>query len=108
MAGDKEKIKQLEEKIAIYEEAPTLRGYLSLRTQLEEWDRELLETPISLKSIGDDDMRAFDKVAKYLERRPTWYKDLENLKASLTPKERDESEEGGSVEKMLLKLNKNG
>jgi len=106
-SSDKERIKLLEERIKIYEGNQNLQGYLSLRTQLHSWDAEMLEIPISLKSVGDDDMRAFDKVAKYLERRPIWYKDLENLRASLTPKERDEAEEGGSVENMLRQLKKN-
>lgn len=103
---DKQRIKMLEEKLAVYEKSPYYGGYMSTLHQLTKWNNELFTNPISLQAVEDGDMRAFDKAMKFLERKKELYEQLEYLRTKLSPEEKADSEkkevEEHSVEKFIL------
>lgn len=110
MSKESVRIKELEERLAIFEKSPYLAGYLSTLTQLDEWNNEMLGNPISLKSTGDEDMKAFDKAIKFLERKEDLYKQLDYFRDKMTEVDKEEADkktvDSHSVEKYLM--NKNG
>ena len=103
---DKQRIKQLEERLQHYEKSPFLGGYLAILKQITQWNNELSMKPIKLAAIEDEDMRAFDKAMKFLEKQKLLYETLDFLREKLTPKEKEDAEKlettSHSVESFLL------
>lgn len=87
---DKERIKQLEELLLVYEKSPYLGGYLAVLKQVTQWNNELSMKPIKLSAVEDDDMKAFDKAMKFLEKQEQLYKTLDFLRSKMTEEEKKE------------------
>lgn len=103
---DKQRIKELEEKLAVFEKSPYKNGYLSSYTQISTWDKKMIESPISLEAVGEDDLKAFDKAIKYLERKKALFEDLDYFRSKMTAEEKKDVDKletaSHSVESFLL------
>jgi DNA-binding transcriptional regulator YiaG len=106
MSKESDRIKQLEVRLLVYEKSPYLGGYMAILKQITQWNNELSMHPIKLSAIEDEDMRAFDKAMKFLEKQKLLYETIDFLREKLTPKEREDSDkkevEAHSVEKFIL------
>lgn len=106
MSKESDRIKQLEDRLLVYEKSPYLGGYMAILKQITQWNNELSMHPINLSAIEDEDMRAFDKAMKFLEKQKLLYETIDFLREKLTPKEREDSDkkevEAHSVEKFIL------
>ncbi len=89
MSKESDRIKQLEERLLLYEKSPYLGGYMAILKQITQWNNELAMSPIKLSDVGDGDMRAFDKAMKFLERLEMLYKTLNFLRDKMTASEKE-------------------
>lgn len=68
-------------------------GYVSRKVTLSRWDKDLIENPVNLFSLQDDEEAAkardkeVDRVLKYLEKQTILYKQTEEMFSSLTKDE---------------------
>lgn len=85
--SDKEKIKDLEVRLAYYEESPFAEGYNAVRKQLDNWSNEISEDPVNLRVNSDDDNKAFEKAHKFISTIDVLYDKLEYLRLRLTPEQ---------------------
>jgi len=104
---DKQRIKQLEERLEVYEKSPFLGGYMAILKQITQWNNEIYNSPIKLSAIEDGDMKAFDKSMKFLERQELLYKTLDFLRSKMTADEKESADKkleitSHSVEEYLL------
>lgn len=103
---DKQRIKQLEERLQLYEKSPFLGGYLAILKQITQWNNEMSNNPIKLAAIGEDDIKAFDKAMKFLEKQKLLYETLDYLRSKMTVEEKKDVDKlesaSHSVESFLL------
>lgn len=86
-----DRIKELEAKLAIYENSPLKEGYLGVLKQIETCNKDLTETPAGLRD--EEDEKAFDRYNKYILAIDEYYEKLEYLRAKMNPKEQAELDE---------------
>ncbi len=103
---DKQRIKELEDRLEHYEKSPFLGGYLAILKQITKWNNEMSNNPISLAAIEDDDIKAFDKAMKFLEKQKLLYETLDFLRSKMTAEEKKDVDKletaSHSVESFLL------
>lgn len=102
----KQRVKQLEDKLLIYEKSPYFGGYIAVLKQITQWNNEMSLRPIKLAAVEDDDMKAFDKAMKFLEKQKLLYETLDFLRSKMTTKEKEDVDKleinKNSVEDFLL------
>jgi hypothetical protein len=103
---DKQRIKQLEDSLLMYERSPYMGGYIAVLKQITQWNNEMSLRPIKLAAVEDDDMKAFDKAMKFLEKQKLLYETLDFLRSKMTVKEKEDIDKleisKNSVEDFLL------
>jgi len=71
---------------------PYYDGYLADLTQMLFIDKEIQDSPISIKSASEEDTRLFDKVLKYMVDRPKIQASLESTRQKLLPKQVEQAQ----------------
>ena len=89
MSKESQRIKDLEDRLSVYEKSPYLGGYLAILKQITQWNNEMSLRPIKLSAVDDDDMRAFDKAMKFLEKQKLLYETIDFLRSKMTHVEKD-------------------
>lgn len=69
-------------------ESPYINSYLSALKQLQKWDEEILEKPITIND--NEKEKAFDRVLRYLEVRNELLLSLNATRKLMTGEEKDE------------------
>lgn len=82
------KVKELEDKLAIYESSPYKDGYLGVLTQIETCNKDLNNNPAGLRD--EEDEKSFDKYNKYILSIDVYYQKLELLREKMSPTEKKE------------------
>lgn len=86
--SDEKRIKELEEKLAIYENSPLKEGYLGVLKQIETCNRDLNNNPAGLRDA--DDEKSFDRYNKYILSIDAYYNKLKVLRAEMTPAQQED------------------
>ena len=77
-------------------------AYIGSLTQLQKWEADLIEKTTSLKSTGDEDMKAFEKYHKFMMTKDELYEKLALFRAKLTPEQVEKAKEATTpMEKIL-------
>lgn len=72
---------------------PDYTSYIADLTQFKFWDSEIFNNPVSVKSGTEEDMRAFDKVLKFMLEKPKLKANLDASRAKLNPVEIEKAEQ---------------
>lgn len=79
--------------------------YVAIYRQIAAWVKEMYEEPLKLRSVGDDDIKGFDKSLKFTSELPDLLKLLDSLREKMTVEERKEADslstEFASVEQFI-------
>lgn len=89
-------VEQLEKKIRQYEESPYFESYKSVRKQLDNFNVQLLNTPIDLFAESTD--KSFDRTKWYFDKILELNKTLDELRKLMTPEEQARLQEAKKVE----------
>jgi len=87
--------------------SPYYEGYITLNRQLNTWSSELSENPVSIKSEEGDDMKAFEKAHKYIDKMDEFYDKLSYFRSKLTQNELKTIEATSEIDE-VRRLMKNG
>ncbi len=81
-----QKVKELEEKLAVYENSPYKDAYLGVLKQIETCNKDLIDTPAGLRD--EEDAKAFERYDKYILKVDEYYNKLELLRGKMSPEEK--------------------
>ena len=81
-----QKVKELEEKLAVYESSPYKDAYLGVLKQIETCNKDLIDTPAGLRD--EEDAKAFERYDKYILKVDEYYNKLELLRGKMSPEEK--------------------
>ncbi len=85
-----QKVKELEEKLAVYESSPYKDAYLGLHMTIQRWSLELKDKKFEISSTTDDDMKSFEKAHKTATSMDILFKQLDFLRTKITPEQEAE------------------
>lgn len=102
-------VKYLEQRIKLFEESPYFESYTSVRKQLDNFNKQLLNTPIDLFAESTD--KSFDRTKWYFDKILDLNKTLDELRKMMTPEDqvrldKEKKIEGLSVAEKLALQNK--
>lgn len=89
---DKERIKDLEAKLAVYENSPLVDSYMAIYTQIADWNTALKEKNV-VNILDNKEDKAFDTVSKYFDRIVAWNNNLKTIREQMTASEAQEIED---------------
>jgi len=81
-----QKVKELEEKLAVYENSPYKKAYFGVLKQIETCNKDLVENPAGLRD--EEDAKAFERYEKYILKVDEYYNKLELLRGKMSPEEK--------------------
>ena len=89
--SDKDLIKELKAKLAIYESNPFLvESYEAICYQLSSWNDQLKKQPIDL--FAESTQKEFDRAFKFFAEIDTIYDTLDRLRSRMSPQEQTDVE----------------
>jgi len=98
---DLKRIKELEERLSVYERSPYKESYMALLTQINDWNEQLTENPINL--FADNTSKEFDRAHKYFTEQKPYFEQLEYLRKLMNPDEIKEVDKAmGVAEKLAM------
>ena len=83
---NEKRIKELEEKLDVYEKSPYSDAYLGVLKQIETCNKDLNEQPAGLRD--EEDAKAFERYEKYILKVDEYYNKLAYLREKMSPTEK--------------------
>jgi hypothetical protein len=80
------KIKELEDKLEVYENSPYSDAYLGVLKHIGACNKDLNDNPAGLRD--EEDMKAFEKYEKYILKVDEYYNKLAYLREKMSPTEK--------------------
>lgn len=102
---DKQRIKELEDKLARFEKSPLKNAYLSVLETMTTWFEQIKTSKINI--TDSEDKPKFEMVHKFFTELMFYLETLDKIRAKMTPAESKELE-GGAVEEMIKLIGKDG
>lgn len=104
-------VEELEFKLKKYEESPLIESYIACLETVNRWNRQLMETEVSLFTGTED--KSFDRAHKYLTEQRPYIEQLEYLRKLMNPEQQKEIEkmkklDGVGMATKIALNNKNG
>ena len=78
-------VKELREKVAIYENSPYVDAYLGILKQIETCNGDMIDKPAGLRD--EEDAKAFERYEKYILKVDEYYNKLQYLRDKMNPQE---------------------
>ena len=78
-------VKELREKVAIYENSPYVDAYLGILKQIETRNGDMIDKPAGLRD--EEDAKAFERYEKYILKVDEYYNKLQYLRDKMNPQE---------------------
>lgn len=92
------KVKELEEKLAIYENSPYQEAYTGLYVTVKRWSTELKNKAFLISDVEESDIKAFDKAHKVSLSLKDLFEQLDFIRSKMTPiQEADSRKEATSI-----------
>ena len=81
-----QRIKELEEKLEVYEKSPYSEAYLGVLKQINTCNKDLSDKPAGLRD--EEDAKAFERYEKYILKVDEYYNKLAYLREQMSPTEK--------------------
>lgn len=81
-----QRIKELEEKLEVYEKSPYSEAYLGILNQINTCNKDLNEKPAGLRD--EEDAKSYDRFEKYILKVDEYYEKLAYFREKMSPTEK--------------------